>query len=75
MRVYFRARVSAAPLKRAASGCVPGALRFYFRARVSAAPLKPPCVMTAMINWLGFPRSRERGPVEAFASKTNLAAS
>ncbi len=67
-REHFRARTSAAPLKhRARQRRV--ALAAHFRARTSAAPLKLMLDYTISFPLPGFPRSHERGPIEATARR------
>ena len=60
----FRAHVSAAPLKPAGPNAARGN-RSSFRAHVSAAPLKLEIIVRDHQLIDSFPRSRERGPVEA----------
>ena len=60
----FRAHLSAAPLKRGFVGRTIDTLR-NFRARMSAAPLKLLLPILPHLCPAIFPRSNERGPVEA----------
>src|SRR5579884_2643152 len=62
--VDFRDHVIAAPLKRDAASVVV-ALLFDFRDHVIAAPLKRPLRFDARLRKVRFPRSRDRGPIEA----------
>jgi len=62
--IRFRAHVSAAPLKQFVRQSS-SHNQMGFRAHVSAAPLKLQILQKQLINLNLFPRSRERGPIEA----------
>ena len=62
---YFRALLSAAPLKQPQPRVHPQQDQRHFRALLSAAPLKPPSFLSRVAMSALFPRSPERGPIEA----------
>src|SRR5437660_1637246 len=69
---HFRAHMSAAPLKPIIAGGTRTPWTAYFRAHMSAAPLKPRWRESAPALPLEFPRSHERGPIEAFVPRNHL---
>src|SRR5579883_1187815 len=61
--MYFRAHLSAAPLKGFPARARMGRARD-FRAHLSAAPLKERILASLQLAQRSFPRSPERGPIE-----------